>query len=120
MPRWWIHWLRKRRRDQRTFVNIVKEDEPDFSITEPGVQAALRERSAVVATVLAKLAEECRTLLRWRYYDERTLQEIADLLGLVTAAAALKRLEKCLEAFLLLLLEEQKNRDNTSSQGDKP
>ena len=74
----WVDRLRKRRReDERlAFLEPPVEHEPDWSLVEGGV----------ALSCLGQLAEHQRAALIFRYVDDLSLHEVADLLGRSPAA----------------------------------
>jgi RNA polymerase sigma-70 factor (ECF subfamily) len=73
------------------------------AVPSPSGDAMAHEQAEAVGRALERLPQEYRQVLVWRYRDERSLGEIADLLGLTLKAArgllarAVRRMQQELE-----------------------
>ena len=77
------HWRRMRRaRDASAATNCEPVDSRG-----PHDPLAAAESNAQVAEAMARLADEERVVLEWKYLDDLPVREIADRLGLPVKAA---------------------------------
>ena len=69
------------------------------------------EREKVIAKCLNELGETCRNVLMYYYFDDMSMQEIADKLGFANADTAKTKKYKCKEAFDELVKAKYSEKD---------
>ncbi|MCS6795368.1 MAG: sigma-70 family RNA polymerase sigma factor [Raineya sp.] len=83
-------WLKELKKKSR----IADKDIPEDTLTD--TQSWEREEKIkIMQTCIAKLGELCRKILQYYYFDELSMQDIADKLGLANAESAKSKKYKC-------------------------
>lgn len=102
-------WLLRARFAERSQETKVSLEEPEATIRDvpdprpnPEAQAALRERAVALQRALGRLSQRERLLMRLRFEEELTLDQVATLLDLGNA----QRAERQIKAILARLRQE--------------
>jgi RNA polymerase sigma factor (sigma-70 family) len=98
----WMRHLARKRREVSPTLGAEEIADGDPSPLEELVE---NEQTARVRNALKRLGEPCRTLLLLFYWEERSLEDIADSLGFANANTAKSKKYQCKEA-LRRLMEE--------------
>jgi DNA-directed RNA polymerase specialized sigma24 family protein len=85
-------------------VAAAVSDIPEMG-EEPDVLAAIdyREQAALIRNLLSRVGDSCRKLLEMIYFDDASMKDAADELGLSTEGAARKRKFDCLKKIRSML-----------------
>jgi RNA polymerase sigma factor (sigma-70 family) len=101
-------FARKRWRNSEHEVSLMERLEDGYWVTDPtrewDTQLVRRQWVEQLPVLLAKLPPRQRNVVIWRYYEERSFEEIAEMLGIQTSSArsllrhGLNRLREEMEA----------------------
>lgn len=84
-------WRKELERKKR--LSNEEKDSPQMLDTESA------EREKIIAKCLEQLGETCRKVLMYYYFDEMSMQEIADKLGFANTDTAKTKKYKCKQKF---------------------
>jgi RNA polymerase sigma factor (sigma-70 family) len=98
----WLRQLARRRRE--TPADLQEEAAPssDPSPLDEMMESEMAER---VARAMSRLGEPCKTLLLLFYWEEASMEEIAERLGFANADTAKSKKYQCKKALTVLLSE---------------
>jgi RNA polymerase sigma factor (sigma-70 family) len=98
----WLRQLARRRRETPTDLQEESTPSSDPSPLDEMVESEMAER---VARALSHLGEPCKTLLLLFYWEEASMEEIAERLGFANADTAKSKKYQCKKALTDLLRE---------------
>ena len=96
-------WLKELKRKSR-LSNEEKE------LAEP-IDFEKAEREKIIAECLNEMGESCRKVLMYYYFDDMSMQEIADKLGFANSDTAKTKKYKCKEKFDELVRAKYSEKD---------
>ena len=108
-----ISYVRRERRHPQVPLDSLREFRADTD-AEPEQQAARMETQQAVQQLLARLPEQHRAVLVLRYFQELSMDEIAQVLNCSVAAAKV-RLHRARNAFRSLYEKKMPQEDSTRS-----
>lgn len=97
-------WLKELKRKKR-----LTNEQKELAIADNDFEK--EEREKVIAKCLNELGETCRKVLMYYYFDDMSMQEIADKLGFANADTAKTKKYKCKEAFDELVKAKYSEKD---------
>jgi RNA polymerase sigma factor (sigma-70 family) len=104
----WLRQLARRRRE------VATDMQPDFNAAgDPSPLEEMMETEAAqrIAGALSHLGEPCKSLLTLFYWEEASMQEIAERLGFANAETAKSKKYQCKQALHKLLRKYRSNND---------
>jgi RNA polymerase sigma factor (sigma-70 family) len=88
--------LNKLVQGSRQAASLEEVDEVDLPVNTIETEYEATHRQQVVSSILEKVGEPCKTILMRYYFDNFTMESIADAMGYKTAMVAKKKKCECL------------------------
>jgi RNA polymerase sigma factor (sigma-70 family) len=102
------HWLKHLKRKSLTIE--FQETYQPFDLTKSDIEDEniLNERQKILIEVLNNFGEPCKSILQYFYYEQISMDKIAEKLGYTNAANAKNQKCKCLNRLRAIMLQRMK------------